>query len=119
MIFQIPATISKTTTMANRALRLQVDTQENISSEAMSRLMDNYEKLGWFTFSVQEIKPEELLNLPEIKVEKNEKTPGQILRNRLFVYWKEKNPKSEEDVFRTWYEKVLDAFGKSYLDKLN
>jgi conjugal transfer/entry exclusion protein len=118
-IFQIPSEITKIQTMSHNFLRLQVDTQEGVSPEAISKLMNLFEKLGYFTFSVQEIKAEDLLDLPEIKVEKDEKTPSQRLRSRLFVYWKEKNPKANEDNFRNWYEKVLDNLGQSYLDKLN
>jgi len=119
MIFQTPAEISGIKTMAHSSLRLQVDTQENLTPEMIAKLMNLYEKLGWFSFNVQEIQAEELLDLPEIVVEKDEKTPAQILRGRLFVYWKQKNPNSDKDLFRPWYEQVLNKFGQSYLDKLD
>jgi hypothetical protein len=117
-IFQIPGEISKITTMSNKALRLQVDTQENITDIQMTRLMENYEKLGYFTFSVQLIKPEELIDLPEIKVEKGEKSPSLRLRNRMWVFYTQtKNQKGEG--FEDWYRQSLEKIGDNYLSKID
>jgi len=100
--------------MADGGLRLHVDTQE-IENEDKALLMDLYNKLGIFVFSEVNILPEDMIELPEVKVEKGEKTPGQILRNRMFVYWKEKKLQIEFDLF---YKREMERIGQAYLEKI-
>ena len=62
-LLQVPATISKITSMSNRTLRCQVDTQENLSDEELAKIIGNIDKFGWFTFSPDnQIEEEDLLN---------------------------------------------------------
>jgi hypothetical protein len=101
-LFQIPSEISKIQTMSHGALRLQIDTQENVSPESISKLMNIFEKLGYFTFSVETIKPEDLLSLPEIKEFPNEKSLSERLRNVLYVWHEQRGGKKEDfEAFRT------------------
>lgn len=103
--------------MAHKALRLQVDTQEDISPEAMSKLMDLYEQFGWFTFSVQQIEPEDLLELPEIQTEKGEKTKAQRLRAVLYRIWEKGSKRvSSEEFYNIEMEKIIQHLKDKYLD---
>lgn len=45
------------------------------------------------------------------------KSPSKRLRDRLFVYWKQNNHGYND--FEMFYVHELDAFGQTYLDKLN
>lgn len=115
-IFQVPATIEKIETMAN-GLRLRVDTQENLSPEAMHRLMGLYNKLGWFTFNVHLIEAEDVVKLPPLKkTEEGEKTPGQRLRAVFFRMWQQNNQnfKTADEHYRFMMEKLIEF----YKDKL-
>ena len=109
-IFQIPATISGVKTMCHKSLRLTVDSQENLSPESISRLFNLVDKLGYFTFSVQEIKPEDLLNLPEITEFKGEKSLSERLRNVLYVWHEQRGGKKEdfEDFRRKQMERIIE-----------
>jgi len=109
-LLQLPATISKVQTMGMGALRLQVDTQENLSEEMRAKIMGKYDKLGWFTFLVQnKIKPEDVVDLPEIRTEKSQKTPSERLRSVLFVLWKnEGEPGEFDDFYREKMNKMID-----------
>jgi len=117
-LLQLPSTISKIITMGNHALRLQVDTQENIDNKVMAKILSLYNKLGYFCFLVgdKKIQAEQLVDLPELKTE-DEKTPSQRLRNRMFVYYKETH--TDTSKFNIWYEQTIDKIGQKYLDKLD
>ena len=117
MKFQVPATISKIVTMADKSLRLQVDTQE-LTKADKAKVFELHEEIGWFMFSRAEFKEEDVINLPEIKPEfKGELSPSQKLRNRLWVYFT--NTHSDIDNFDSWYKKEMDRIGKLYLSKVN
>lgn len=115
-IFQVPATIEKIETMAN-GLRLRIDTQENLSPEAIHRLMGLYNKLGWFTFNVHLIEAEDLVNLPPLKKSGVDvKTPSQRLRSVFYRMWQQNSMgyASSDDHYAYMMEKLIDF----YKDKL-
>ena len=114
--FQVPATISKIVTMADKTIRLQVDTQE-LSKEDKAKVFDLHEELGWFIFSLAELTEDDTLNLPEIKNDSDKKTPSQRLRDRLFVYYNHTH--ANNDGFNDWYIKAMDKIGQQYLDRIN
>ena len=117
-ILKVPATIEKIITMKDKSLRLFIDTQE-LTSEDKGRIMAMHEQIGVFVFVPQEkqLKSEDLGDLPEFKIDKDEKSPSQQLRARMFVFYKEKNQTKEG--FFQWYSSQLETFGQRYLDKLN
>ena len=117
-LLQLPATLTKISTMSNGAIRIVADSQEGVAPTVIAEVMKNFEKLGWLCFLVEQIiKPEDVKDLPEIKEEGDEKTPSQRLRSRLYVYYKETH--TETDGFNEWYAKTLDGIGQKFLDKLN
>ncbi len=114
MIFQIPGYISKISTMSD-SLRLQVDTQEGLNAESMTRLMNLYNKLGWFTFNVHQIEAEDIVNLPELKSD-SRKTPAQRLRAVLYLMWKQDNCNYED--FNLYYEFYMEKLIDRLKEKL-
>lgn len=117
IILKVPATIEKITTMKDKSLRLQVETQElNPSDKGI--VMSMHEQQGVFIFVPQEVEISEsdLDDLPNFTMDKDEKSPGQILRGRMFVYYKEKN--KTKDGFFQWYATALEKIGQEYLDRL-
>ena len=108
-ILQIPATISKIVTMGFKSLRLQIDTQENLSEEQMQKIMPKYDQLGYFTFLIgNKISPDLLLEVPDI-VQDNKKTPSQRMRNVLYILWKESNKNVSFDIFYiNQMEKIIE-----------
>lgn len=105
---KVPAEISRVQTMADGGLRLFVDTQE-INPDDKGLVMALHKKIGWFLFSEQELKQEDTLDLPEIKVEKGEKTPGQRLRAVLFLLWnKKKTTESFDSYYRDYINRVIE-----------
>lgn len=117
-MFQVPATITKVTTMGDRSLRLQVDVDRELSPEENAKVFGLYNKSGFFIFKDGEIQQEELIDLPEEKLEfKNQKSSSERLRNRLYVFFKEKH--GTDEGFEDWRKKEMDRIGNQYLQKIN
>jgi len=117
-IYQVPATVSKIMTMGDHSLRLQVDVERELSPEENAKVFSLYNITGFFIFKAGEISENDLVELPEEKLEfKDSKSPSEILRNRLFVYYKETTGKTEG--FEDWRRKTMDKIGQQYLDKIN
>jgi len=100
----IPAAITKVTTMRDKTIRLQVDCQET-DAETMTDLFRLNDKLGWFFFHESPIKEIDTKKLPEIKLERGQKTPSERLRSCLYVLWES--------------EKTDMDFDNYYLNKMN
>lgn len=115
-IFQVPATISQVKTMAS-GLRVSVDTQDNLSPDAISRVFQMKGGLGWFTFNQHIIEPDDIIDLPKLKRDDKQKTPSERLRAVLYIYWQQDNHGYEDSelFYRYYVEKVIDAIK----DKLN
>jgi len=104
---QIPGTISKVGTLADNTIRVQFDAQE-IAAEEMANLFALKGRLGWIVFSEQLLKEEDVRDLPEIRAEFGEKTPGQRLRGVLYILWEQtKSSLSFEQFYREKMESII------------
>ena len=103
--------------MGNHSLRLQVDLEKEMSPEENAKVFSLYNKLGWFVFKETEIQEEDLVDIPEESPEfKDHKSPSQIFRNRMYVYYKDKN--GTDEGFEDWRKKEMLRLGQWYLDKM-
>lgn len=116
-IFQVPADICKVSSMAHNSLRLNIDTEENLSPDIMAKLMRLLNTRGWFTFSVEEIEPNIIANLPKLTFEKDEKSPATRLRNSLYVLWEQKEKPTE--TFTEFYNIQMERIINNVKDNLN
>lgn len=117
-LLQLPAEITKVTTMSHRSLRVVADTQENLTDEQMAKVMAYHGKLGWFCFLPEERKIDTLdvLNTPPMEWDKdNGKTPGQRLRGVLYVMWEQKK---STDTFAQFYEQSMERIINQLKEKL-
>ena len=113
-IFQVQATINKISTMS-QWLRLMVDTQELIDPDKLSILMGLYNKTGWFTFSSHQIDPDDIIDLPPVKID-SKKTPAERLRNVLFRMWEQDNMNYTD--FNLYYQYYMDKLIERLTEKL-
>lgn len=96
--------------MSDRTIRLNIDCQE-ISPVEEAKIFELRGKLGWFLFSEQIMKDEDIKNLPDIVLEKNEKSPSERLRSVLFVFWTQQGSKGSFDSFyKGQMEKIINRF---------
>lgn len=114
-LLQIPCQITGVKTMSHRSLRIQIDTQEGLTDEEFSKVSANFEKTGWFTFSVEPVTPDSLINLPPLTYEKDEKSPGQRLRASLFRLWEAKGKPTEtfNEYYATQMERMINNVQKA------
>lgn len=112
----LQASITKVMTMQDQTVRLQVDCQE-MHAEHMTELFSLKNSIGWFFFHPSPIKEIDTDALPEIKVEKGQKTKGQRLRAVLFIRWSQVKPSM---TFEEYYNERMERFienEKLQLDK--
>ncbi len=114
-LFQAPSVIQNLRTLADSTIRMQVDFQE-LDPKEMSKIFELKGKLGWLLFRENAIKEEDLPE-EDAPLDKNEKSPSKRLRDRMFVYYKQKNNSSTG--FRMWYEEALEKIGQNYLNKID
>ena len=101
--------------MSDKGIRVQVDTQELDPKDA-GDVMLLKGKMGWFIFADQPIQEEDVKDLPEVKVEKGEKTPSQRLRGVLFLLWNQtKSTLTFDQFYRDYLNKVIEKL-KEQLD---
>lgn len=111
-MFQVPSTITKITTLADKSIRLQVDTQE-LSAEEKALVFGLHERFGWFVFkeTLIEQKDIELPELPNPKKDGKEKTDSQRLRAVIYLLWKQNGEKdlySRECDGETYYHQYMN-----------
>jgi hypothetical protein len=111
MIVQFSAQIDSAKANNDRTLSLKVDTQE-LSAEDTAHIFSFFQKQIWIALAETSISKEQL-NIPEVIEEMDKKSPSQRLRDRMFVYHKEKKIGGN---FDDWYKHQLE---KNYLSKVN
>lgn len=94
---------------ADGSASLRFSTQE-ISADDFSNLKENHNAFGWLIFS-----PNEYEEVPSEKLEEEGTSPSKRLRNRCFVYWKQK---VNDGDFNVWYARYLEKVGDNLLQKL-
>lgn len=117
-LFQVPATISKVTSMANRSVRIQADTQENLTDDQMGTLMSQVEKYGHWCFlpDDREIDTLDVIDLPPLKArEEDERSPSTRQRAVLFILWKQNGEKGD---FDTFYRAKIEQYINAVKEKL-
>lgn len=113
MILQFSAQIEEVKRNKDRTLRLKLDTQE-LSPDDSAHIFELQDLQIWVAMAEVPLKKDEV-TVPEAVDEFDKKTPSERLRNRQFVYWKEKKIGGD---FETWRREQLEKIGLSYLEKL-
>lgn len=107
-MIKLPAIIKKIGTLADKTLRVTVDTNE-ATTDQMAELFNHLDKFGWFVFgenvAIEDVPTE---NAPEFK---NDKSPSKRLRDCLFIYWKENTNQAKpfDDYWRDWVNKKCES----------
>ena len=117
ILLQVPATVTKVTSMRNSSLRIQVDTQEGLTGLVKAKVMGYHEKYGVFAFAHEEkgIDRKDLV-IPDFEpMEKGEKSLSQRQRAVLFLHWKQNGKKdlyghecSADEYYRQKMEQIID-----------
>ena len=96
---------------------LLFDAQE-MQPELLAKMVEHCGKTGWLSFLPGEemIKPEDVVDLPEIKTLKDEKSPSKGLKDTMFVYYKLANKTHKG--FNSWYADSCEHWRQQYLERI-
>jgi hypothetical protein len=114
-IFQVAAELFRAETKRNKSIRLTFDTQENVSAEALKRVFEWRDQVGWLSFAVRQVDVDDIKDLPEIVTEET-RTPSQRMRAVLFRLW-ETNPEGYTD-FNPYYAFKMEKLINFLKEKL-
>lgn len=105
----LPATISQARTLADSTTRITVDFQE-MPAEYMTELFQLKGRLGYFFFAEQPIREIDASKLPEIQLERGEKSKGQRLRGNLYILWEQtRTTNTFEEFYNIQMEKIINS----------
>jgi len=110
-IFQVPAGVSSVKTMSG-CLRIQFDTQQNLTGEQLALIFSWMDQVGHLTFAINQIDVTDLTDLPPIQ-KTSKKTRSQQLREKLWCVWNEKHS-DKFDEFQDYYDHTLDLLIEHY-----
>lgn len=116
-LLQIPCTAEPFKGMANRAIRLVFDSQENQTDEVLGKIASLTGKFGWLCFlpGKENIQPEQVVNLPALTPEDAGKSPAQRMRGVLYRLWEQKGSQGD---FETYYRTKMEALINQIKEKL-
>ena len=114
-LFQIPTMIQGIQTLVDGGIKLGVITRE-LSPEEQTKVFELSRKEGWMVFSESDIQESDIPTEP-VPSSKEEKSPSQRLRDRMYVYYKETHKDTKG--FNQWHADVLEEIGQKYLDKID
>lgn len=121
-VVPIQALVTKMTTMSKQGLRIQLDTIE-LHPDDSSNLFKLAGGAVWVILKNAEFEQKDLddLDLPDIKVEKGEKTPSQRLRAVIYVEWEQLDEKKKEiyKTFESYYRHQMELIINWKKNKLN
>jgi len=109
-LFQVPASITKITTMADRSFRLQVDTERELTAGEATLLFSLNNNTGFFLFKGAEFVREDVEDIPETAPkEKNEKSKSQRMRGALYRLWEQSGKIGDFELFyNTRMDRMID-----------
>jgi hypothetical protein len=116
---QISAYMNKFSSLATGGIKFEFTTQENVNPELLTEFFKNKDKLGHLLFAVRQIDLIDLSSLPKIDQSKyeNGKSPGQRLRNVLFLIHQAQG--GNKDNFNDFYNEKMEKIITHYKNILN
>lgn len=104
---------------------VKAESQEEIPPELTAKMMDNVGKYGWLCFLAGERKLDALdvVDLPDLAYDKEEKTHSQRLRAVLYVAWQQEEAKRKSDnvteTAENYYRRKMEAIIDHLKSKLD
>jgi len=116
-IFQISGSIAEAKITQKNSIKLKIESQENVSPEAMKRMCELVNQLGYFTFNVHKIEAQDIINLPPLRPTDAPKTKSQIMRGVLYLLWQKDSEgiKDSEEYYNIKMDKFINHL-KGMLD---
>jgi len=110
-IFQVPAGVSSVKTMSG-CLRIQFDTQQNLTPEQLSTIFGWIDQVGHLTFAINQIDVTDLTDLPPVQTATKQSRSYQ-LRTQLWHLWNERFS-DKWDIFDDYYNHTMNKLIEHY-----
>lgn len=117
-LLQIPVELVKAETRSvSKDTKLTFVSQETVSPELIAKFVGYTGKVGYLSFlpGAEVIQPEDVVDLPEVRRLKEEKSPSMRLRAVLFRTWEQEGKPGQ---FETWYASRMEQIIEHYKSKL-
>jgi len=114
---QVQGSINKMTVKSGGSVKIEFETQQNVTGDVIKYFSEQIDKYGWITHSARIIEAEEIISLPPLVKEKGKKSPSTRLREVFYRLWQQNNEKFEksDDYYVDKMEKLIDHY-KEMLD---
>jgi hypothetical protein len=109
------ATMTGYTPHSDRSMTFRFRTQELSDAQKMDAITHHL-SFGWLGFVDSEDATD--LEIPAESPIRDDESPSQRLRKRMFVYYREVKKGDPKD-FEAWRARELEIIGEKYLDKIN
>jgi hypothetical protein len=113
-IFQVAGCMNEAKINRKNHIQIKIESQENISPEAMKRFCEMVNQLGYFTFNVHQIEAQDIIDLPPLRATDDSKKPSERQRAVLYRLWEQDNEgfKDSDSHYRFYMEKIIDWLKK-------
>ena len=110
-ILTVPVQVVGFQPKVDRSWTMKFETRE-LDGQEVALLADSYQGEGWLIFSPN-TEAIAVTDIPTEAAEAGGKSPGERLRGRVFVYWKQHVDKGDfESYWRTYVQKQIDRINE-------
>jgi hypothetical protein len=116
---QVPAYLTKFTSLTSGGIKFDFITQENIDPDLLTEFFKNKNKLGNLLFAVRQIEFIDIAKLPAIDKSKyiDGKSKSQRLRSVLYLIHEAKG--GTKEMFNDYYDEVMEKLIDHYKNILS
>lgn len=116
-LLQIMGSISKVTTLANKDVKVTLETGE-LTTQQMTQMFSVKGLPGWFVFKPNALRQEDI---PEIDADFDEvtKSPAQRLRGALYILWEQHADRKQYPEFEVYYRAKMERIIESVKEKID
>ena len=117
-LLQLPGIITKVEAMSKGAVKVVFTSQEAITADVRAKVMLMHEQYGWWTYTLKDqIEIEDIMDLPEIQLEKGELSATDRLNKVMYAYFLQVKKGNKSD-FNQWRRDYLNKISDSFKAKM-
>ena len=114
---QVQGNISKMTVKSGGSVKIEFETQQNVSGDIIKYFSEQIDKYGWITHNSHQIEAEDIVDLPPLAKEPEKKSPSTRLRAVFYRLWQQNSENySEADEY---YKDKMEKLIEHYKEKLD
>ena len=114
---QVQGSINKMTVKSGGSVKIEFETQQNVSGDLIKYFSEQIDKYGWITHNAHQIEAEDIVDLPPLSKDPEKKSQSTRLRAVFFRLWQQNSEGFEDadEYYKDKMEKLIDHY-KGKLD---